>query len=57
MKVIYLRDEIRKKIKIGRAVEKVAQPIAGAIDKMAGTNLRKCEGCKMRKEWLNGLTA
>ena len=56
MKVIYLRDEIRKKIKLGRAVEKVAQPIAGAIDKVAGTNIKECGGCKKRKEWLNGLT-
>jgi len=56
MKVIYLRDEIRKRVSLGRAVERVAQPIAGVIDKVAGTNLKECGGCKKRKEWLNNLT-
>jgi len=56
MKVIYLRDEIRKRVRLGRAVERVAQPIAGVIDKVAGTNLKECGGCKKRKEWLNNLT-
>ena len=43
-------------IRLGDAVEKVAQPIAGAIDKATGTQLKECGGCKKRKEWLNGLT-
>lgn len=43
-------------IKIGDAVETIAQPIAGTIDKLTGTELKECSACKKRKEWLNNLT-
>lgn len=44
----------------GDAVAAVAQPVAGAIDriaKMAGkrTNVKGCSGCKKRREMLNHL--
>lgn len=38
---------------LGDVVAKLAQPIAGAIDAVAGTNLKNCGGCKRRKELLN----
>lgn len=40
---------------LGDAVAKVAQPIAGAIDAVAGTHLKGCGGCKKRQEKLNKL--
>jgi hypothetical protein len=43
-------------IKIGDAVEVIAQPIAGTIDKLTGSKLKECSSCKKRKEWLNNLT-
>jgi len=57
-RLTYLRQKRleRKRIRLGDAVEKVAQPIAGAIDKVVGTNIKECGGCKKRKEWLNNLT-
>lgn len=44
----------------GDAVASVAQPIAGALDKMAkvvgkDTNFKGCGACKKRKEMLNQL--
>lgn len=38
---------------LGDLVAKVAQPIAKAIDKVAGTNLKECGGCKKRQAALN----
>lgn len=38
---------------LGDLVEKIAQPIAKAIDKIAGTKIQKCGGCKKRKKYLN----
>jgi hypothetical protein len=38
---------------LGDLVAKVAQPIAGMIDSVAGTNLKNCGGCKGRREALN----
>lgn len=38
---------------LGDQVEKIAQPIARAIDRVAGTNIRNCGGCQKRKKWLN----
>jgi hypothetical protein len=38
---------------LGDRVEKIAQPIAKIIDKVAGTNIQGCGGCKKRKEYLN----
>jgi hypothetical protein len=40
-------------IKLGDAVEKVAKPIAKVIDKVVGTELQNCGGCKARQEKLN----
>ena len=38
---------------LGDAVAAVAQPIAGAIDRVAGTKLKGCGGCKGRRRALN----
>lgn len=38
---------------LGTVVAAVAKPIARAIDKVAGTNLRNCGGCRKREETLN----
>ena len=38
---------------LGDLVETIAQPIAKAIDKVAGTKIQECGGCKKRKEYLN----
>ena len=38
---------------LGDLVETIAQPIAKAIDKIAGTKIQKCGGCKKRKKYLN----
>lgn len=45
----------RKMEGLGDLVEKFAQPIAKAIDKVAGTNVQGCGGCKKRKQALNKL--
>lgn len=51
--------ELRKKKNLnnpeglGDRVEKIAQPIAKIIDKIAGTNIQGCGGCQKRKEYLN----
>lgn len=38
---------------LGDRVERIAQPIARAIDKVAGTNIQGCGACQKRKEALN----
>lgn len=38
---------------LGDVVAFVAQPIAKAIDGVAGTNLHTCGGCSQRRESLN----
>lgn len=38
---------------LGDLVARVANPVAGVIDKVAGTNLKGCGGCKGRRETLN----
>ena len=38
---------------LGDRVERIAQPIARAIDKVAGTNIQGCGSCQKRKEYLN----
>lgn len=38
---------------LGDAVAVAAQPIARAIDRVAGTNVAGCGGCKQRQETLN----
>lgn len=40
---------------LGDMVAKVAQPIAKAIDAVAGTNIHECSRCKQRQEALNKL--
>lgn len=40
---------------LGDAVAFVAQPIARAIDRILGTNVEGCGGCKARKAALNKL--
>ena len=37
----------------GEVVAKIAQPIAKAIDRVAGTNLQDCKACKKRRKKLN----
>ncbi len=38
---------------LGDRVERIAQPIAKAIDKVAGTKIQECGGCKKRRDALN----
>jgi hypothetical protein len=38
---------------LGDRVERIAQPIARIIDKVAGTNIKGCGACKKRKQYLN----
>ena len=42
-------------IHLGDKVERVAQPIAKAIDKTFKTNLQNCGACKRRKDKLNSI--
>ena len=43
-------------IGLGDRVERIAQPIARVIDRVAGTNIQGCGACQKRKEWLNNMT-
>jgi hypothetical protein len=38
---------------LGDRVERIAQPIARVIDRLAGTNIQGCGACQKRKEYLN----
>ena len=38
---------------LGDVVAAVAQPIAGVIDKVTGTRIQHCEGCRKRRDYLN----
>jgi len=38
---------------LGDRVERIVQPLARAIDRVAGTNIQGCGGCKKRREALN----
>lgn len=38
---------------LGDRVERIVQPIARAIDRVAGTNIQGCGACQKRKEYLN----
>ncbi len=40
---------------LGDLIYKVANPIAKAIDSVAGTNVQSCGGCAKRREKLNQL--
>ena len=46
---------IRRRRRLGDTVHLVAQPIAGAIDKALGTNIKGCGACAKRREKLNNL--
>ena len=48
-----LLEKERRARGLGDVVELVAQPVAKAIDKIAGTRIQHCGGCKKRKEFLN----
>jgi hypothetical protein len=43
--------------RLGDAVASVAQPVAKAIDAIAGTHLQECGRCKRRRKRLNRLTS
>jgi len=43
-------------VKLGDVVHAIAQPIAVAIDTVAGTDLQNCSGCVRRQQWLNNLS-
>ena len=47
--------QLRKNRGFGDVVASVAQPIAGAIDKALGTNIKGCGACARRREKLNNL--
>lgn len=54
----FIAYKLFKKVKwqgAGDMVASVAQPIAGAIDKVFKTNVKKCGGCAKRREMLNQL--
>lgn len=38
---------------LGDLVERIARPIARAIDRAFGTKLASCGACKKRRDWLN----
>ena len=38
---------------LGDAVALIAEPIAAAMDHVAGTRLKGCSGCAKRREFLN----
>jgi hypothetical protein len=54
--VASLQQDQPKPIGLGDRVERIAQPIARVIDKVAGTNIQGCGACQKRKEWLNNIT-
>ena len=41
---------------LGDKAEKIFKPIAKFFDRLLGTKLAKCKGCKKRKDFLNGKT-
>jgi hypothetical protein len=42
---------------LGDKIATISQPIARGIDKVFGTNLKECDGCKRMQEKLNqGMT-
>jgi len=49
----WARPKSRKITGLGDAVAVVAQPIARAIDRLAGTNIKHCAGCAKRRHTLN----
>ena len=47
--------KIHKRRGLGDKVHAIAQPIAGAIDKALGTNIKGCGACAKRREALNNM--
>ena len=47
------RNQPSKSAGLGDRIEKLAQPIARVIDKVAGTRIQGCGACQKRKEYLN----
>lgn len=47
------RRQTRRRLGLGDVVAAVAQPIASAVDAVAGTNLKGCGGCQQRRDALN----
>jgi hypothetical protein len=48
-----LRDVKSRHRGFGDRIERLARPIAKAIDRVAGTNIQGCGACQKRKEYLN----
>lgn len=48
------REEKRSRLRLGDAVHAIANPIAKAIDKIAGTKIQGCQGCASRRARWNG---
>tara|TARA_R110000772_G_scaffold49854_2_gene114825 strand:+ start:2282 stop:2464 length:183 start_codon:yes stop_codon:yes gene_type:complete len=46
---------VNTKTGLGDRVHAIAQPIAGAIDKALGTNIKRCGACAKRREALNNM--
>ncbi len=54
MKPLTVHDlHLLRKTGLGDRIERVAQPIARAIDKIAGTKVAKCGKCKKMRDRLN----
>jgi hypothetical protein len=49
-------EHIKTSMGLGDLVHAVAQPIAKAIDAVAGTSIASCGGCAKRRDALNRLT-
>lgn len=47
--------QLLKNRRLGDVVASAAQPIAGAIDKTLGTNIKGCGACARRRKKLNNL--
>ena len=43
----------RRRLGLGDAVASIARPIAGVVDAIAGTNVKRCAGCRRRRLGLN----
>jgi hypothetical protein len=51
----YVKNPARKMAGAGDLVASVAQPIAGAIDRVFKTKIKTCGSCAKRREMLNQL--
>lgn len=51
--VRHIIDGIPQSVGKGDKIERIAKPIANIIDKVAGTKIVGCGGCKKMKERLN----